>query len=80
MRLDSLPRTVHCFSQTIRLRRATLCWLRGLKAAGAIVVGKTNTPELGHKADTDNAISGPPRILGTSITARVVRQEGRPRR
>jgi aspartyl-tRNA(Asn)/glutamyl-tRNA(Gln) amidotransferase subunit A len=30
-----------------------------LKAAGAIVVGKTNTPELGHKADTDNAIFGP---------------------
>lgn len=30
-----------------------------LKAAGAIVVGKTNTPELGHKADTDNAVFGP---------------------
>ena len=26
-----------------------------LKAAGAIVVGKTNTPELGHKGDTVNA-------------------------
>jgi aspartyl-tRNA(Asn)/glutamyl-tRNA(Gln) amidotransferase subunit A len=30
-----------------------------LKAAGAIVVGKTNTPELGHKADTTNAVFGP---------------------
>jgi aspartyl-tRNA(Asn)/glutamyl-tRNA(Gln) amidotransferase subunit A len=30
-----------------------------LKAGGAIVVGKTNTPELGHKADTDNAVFGP---------------------
>jgi aspartyl-tRNA(Asn)/glutamyl-tRNA(Gln) amidotransferase subunit A len=30
-----------------------------LKAAGAIAVGKTNTPELGHKADTDNAVFGP---------------------
>lgn len=30
-----------------------------LKAAGAVVVGKTNTPELGWKADTDNAVFGP---------------------
>lgn len=30
-----------------------------LKAAGAIVVGKTNTPELGWKADTDNTTFGP---------------------
>ena len=30
-----------------------------LKAVGAIVVGKTNTPEFGHKADTDNEIFGP---------------------
>ncbi|HAM02349.1 MAG TPA: amidase [Acidimicrobiaceae bacterium] len=29
-----------------------------LKAAGAIAVGKTNTPELGWKADTDNAVFG----------------------
>jgi aspartyl-tRNA(Asn)/glutamyl-tRNA(Gln) amidotransferase subunit A len=29
-----------------------------LKAAGAVVVGKTNTPELGWKADTDNARFG----------------------
>jgi len=29
-----------------------------LKAAGAIAVGKTNTPELGHKADTTNALFG----------------------
>ncbi|MFZ0665807.1 MAG: amidase family protein [Acidimicrobiales bacterium] len=29
-----------------------------LRAAGAIVVGKTNTPELGHKADTDNVLFG----------------------
>ncbi len=29
-----------------------------LKAAGAIVVGKTNTPELGHKGDTANAVFG----------------------
>ena len=29
-----------------------------LKAAGCIVVGKTNTPELGHKADTTNPVFG----------------------
>lgn len=30
-----------------------------LKAAGCVVVGKTNTPELGWKADTDNVTFGP---------------------
>ncbi len=30
-----------------------------LRAAGGVVVGKTNTPELGWKADTDNAVFGP---------------------
>ncbi len=29
-----------------------------LKAAGCVVVGKTNTPEFGWKADTDNALFG----------------------
>jgi aspartyl-tRNA(Asn)/glutamyl-tRNA(Gln) amidotransferase subunit A len=32
-----------------------------LKAAGAIVLGKTNTSELGHKALTDNPLFGPTR-------------------
>ncbi len=30
-----------------------------LEAAGAIIVGKTNTPEFGHKGTTDNALFGP---------------------
>ena len=29
-----------------------------LKGAGCVVVGKTNTPELGHKADTVNLVTG----------------------
>jgi aspartyl-tRNA(Asn)/glutamyl-tRNA(Gln) amidotransferase subunit A len=29
-----------------------------MRAAGAVVVGKTNTPELGHKGDTTNALFG----------------------
>jgi aspartyl-tRNA(Asn)/glutamyl-tRNA(Gln) amidotransferase subunit A len=32
-----------------------------LRAAGAVVVGKTNTSELGHKAITDNPLFGPTR-------------------
>ena len=32
-----------------------------LKAAGAIVLGKTNTPEFGHKGVTDNPLFGPTR-------------------
>jgi Asp-tRNA(Asn)/Glu-tRNA(Gln) amidotransferase A subunit family amidase len=32
-----------------------------LKRAGAIILGKTNTPEFGHKAITDNLIFGPSR-------------------
>jgi aspartyl-tRNA(Asn)/glutamyl-tRNA(Gln) amidotransferase subunit A len=32
-----------------------------LKSAGAIVLGKTNTPEFGHKAITDNLLFGPSR-------------------
>jgi Asp-tRNA(Asn)/Glu-tRNA(Gln) amidotransferase A subunit family amidase len=32
-----------------------------LKGAGAIILGKTNTPEFGHKAITDNRIFGPSR-------------------
>jgi aspartyl-tRNA(Asn)/glutamyl-tRNA(Gln) amidotransferase subunit A len=32
-----------------------------LTAAGCVVIGKTNTPELGWKADTDNTVFGPTR-------------------
>ncbi len=30
-----------------------------LREAGAIIVGKTNTPEFGHKGTTDNLVTGP---------------------
>ena len=30
-----------------------------LVAAGCVVMGKTNTPELGWKGDTDNLVFGP---------------------
>lgn len=32
-----------------------------LEAAGAVVIGMTNTPEFGHKGVTDNALHGPTR-------------------
>jgi aspartyl-tRNA(Asn)/glutamyl-tRNA(Gln) amidotransferase subunit A len=32
-----------------------------LRAAGAVVIGKTNTPEFGHKGVTDNPLFGPTR-------------------
>ena len=38
--------------------RASTCVER-LTGAGAIVIGKTNAPEFGHKAVTDNAVRGP---------------------
>ncbi|GAA0619904.1 amidase [Kutzneria viridogrisea] len=43
---DLVPtETVECVERLVR--------------AGAIVVGKTNTPEFGHKATTDNSLFGP---------------------
>ncbi len=37
----------------------TAPYIERLEAAGAIVVGKTNTPEMGHKGVTDNQLFGP---------------------
>ncbi|MFL6138164.1 MAG: amidase [Frankiaceae bacterium] len=39
-------------------QQTALCIAR-LQSAGAIVVGKTNAPEFGHKAVTDNMLFGP---------------------
>ncbi len=40
-------------------KRADSALVARLVAAGCVVVGKTNTPELGWKADTDNSVFGP---------------------
>jgi len=45
--------------------------VKRLKKAGAIIVGKTNTPEFGHKGETDNLIFGPTRNRGGRIERRV---------
>ena len=39
--------------------RQTATYVERLEEAGAIVLGKTNTPEFGHKGATDNLIFGP---------------------
>ena len=38
---------------------ATATYVERLEAAGAIILGKTNTPEFGHKGVTDNLLFGP---------------------
>jgi Asp-tRNA(Asn)/Glu-tRNA(Gln) amidotransferase A subunit family amidase len=37
----------------------TTPYVSRLEAAGAVIVGKTNAPEFGHKGITDNFVSGP---------------------
>lgn len=37
----------------------TTPYISRLEAAGAVIVGKTNAPEFGHKGITDNLVSGP---------------------
>jgi amidase/aspartyl-tRNA(Asn)/glutamyl-tRNA(Gln) amidotransferase subunit A len=39
----------------------TVAYIARLEEAGAIVLGKTNTPEFGHKGTTDNRLFGPTR-------------------
>ncbi|GGL65535.1 amidase [Sporolactobacillus putidus] len=45
------------YKDYIPTRDATV--VKRLKAAGAIIMGKTNTPEFGHKGTTNNRIFGP---------------------
>ncbi len=39
----------------------TTLYVQRLEDAGAVIVGKTNAPEFGHKGVTDNFVSGPTR-------------------
>lgn len=47
------------FAQHVPTRDAII--VERLQAAGAIVIGKTNTPEFGHQCITDNELFGPTR-------------------
>ena len=53
-----------------------------LRAAGAIVVGKTNLPEFAFEGNTDNSLFGPTRILNlaTACSAVVCEAQIGPRR
>jgi Asp-tRNA(Asn)/Glu-tRNA(Gln) amidotransferase A subunit family amidase len=46
---------------TDRVSQQTSVHVDRLEQAGAIIVGKTNTPEFGHKGVTDNLLVGPAR-------------------
>jgi amidase/aspartyl-tRNA(Asn)/glutamyl-tRNA(Gln) amidotransferase subunit A len=39
----------------------TVAYIARLEEAGAVILGKTNTPEFGHKGTTDNRLFGPTR-------------------
>ena len=54
-----VPNTFGCrvFAEFVPEESAT--YVQRLEAAGAIVIGKTNTPEFGHKGITDNMLFGP---------------------
>jgi Asp-tRNA(Asn)/Glu-tRNA(Gln) amidotransferase A subunit family amidase len=39
----------------------TSVFIQRLEEAGAVIVGKTNAPEFGHKGVTDNLVTGPTR-------------------
>ncbi len=41
--------------------KETALYVQRLEDAGAVIVGKTNAPEFGHKGVTDNFVSGPTR-------------------
>lgn len=45
------------FSHHIAAHEPTI--IKRIKNAGAIIIGKTNTPEFGHKGTTDNQVLGP---------------------
>ena len=54
-----VPNTKGLAPLTDNVAEETSVTVRRLEAAGAVVVGTTNTPELGHSVQTDNELQGP---------------------
>lgn len=54
-----VPNTMGVRAFSDNVAEATSVTIRRLEAAGAIVIGTTNTPELGHLVRTDNLLQGP---------------------
>lgn len=53
--------TFGCRAFTDNVATHTAEFVRRLEDAGAVVLGKTNTPEFGHRSTTDNLLAGPTR-------------------
>jgi amidase len=53
--------TFGCRAMTDYVPDQTVAYVERLEQAGGIVIGKTNTPEFGHKGITDNNLFGPTR-------------------
>jgi amidase/aspartyl-tRNA(Asn)/glutamyl-tRNA(Gln) amidotransferase subunit A len=53
--------TFGCRAMVDFVPQQTVAYVARLEDAGAIILGKTNTPEFGHKGTTDNRLFGPTR-------------------
>jgi amidase/aspartyl-tRNA(Asn)/glutamyl-tRNA(Gln) amidotransferase subunit A len=51
--------TFGCRAMADFIPENTVAYIARLEEAGAIILGKTNTPEFGHKGTTDNQLFGP---------------------
>src|SRR5438045_9522940 len=54
-----VPNTFGCKPFKDYVPAASATYVTRLEQAGAIVLGKTNTPEFGHRGITDNYLFGP---------------------
>ena len=57
--LAGVRNTMGCRALRDNVASATAIHLQRLIDAGAVIIGKTNTPEFGHKGLTDNRLFGP---------------------
>jgi amidase/aspartyl-tRNA(Asn)/glutamyl-tRNA(Gln) amidotransferase subunit A len=58
-RVSGVPVTLGCRALEARPATGSSVLVERLEAAGCIVVGTTNVPELGHRVTTDNELRGP---------------------
>ncbi|WP_122091210.1 amidase [Halalkalicoccus subterraneus] len=56
---EGIRHTFGCRAFSENVATHTAAFVQRLEEAGAIVVGKTNTPEFGHRPVTDNLLVGP---------------------
>ena len=56
---EGVRHTFGCTAFADHIADHTSVFVERLESAGAIVIGKTNTPEFGHRTTTDNLLVGP---------------------